>query len=110
MNAARPTKKDHAASATLANICLTSCRKLVEQLEKTKEAILTQFREKLKAHEHLLRLALNEAEAIAWETEFPHLVFPMLAMEKAQAVAAWHARQRSMRRAASPTHIPRMIH
>jgi hypothetical protein len=101
MNAVRQTKKDRAANETLANICLTSCRKLVTQIEKTKDAILAQFRDKLETHEHLLRLALNEAEAIAWETKFPHLVFPMLATEKAQTVATWLARQRSMNRAAS---------
>lgn len=46
----------------------------------------------------LFRLALNEAEAIAWQTGFPHLVFPALAWEKALALAAWHARQQSIRR------------
>jgi len=101
MNADQQMKPDRDASATLADICLTSCRKLLAQIEKTKDAILAQFREKFEAHEHLLRLALNEAEAIAWETEFPHLVFPMLATEKTQAVATWLARQRSMNRAPS---------
>src|SRR6476660_1233046 len=99
MNADRETRKDRDASITLANSCLTSCRKLVAQIEKTKDAILAQFRAKLEAHEHMIRLALNEAEAIAWETEYPHLVFPMLAMEKAHAVAAWLTRQRSIARA-----------
>ena len=37
----------------------------------------------------MLRLALNEAEAIAWQTEYPHLIFPTLAQEKAEEVAAW---------------------
>src|SRR6267142_3597661 len=102
MNAVRPTKKDCTTTGSLANLCLTSCRKLVAQIENTKDGILAQFREKVEAHEHLLRLALNEAEAIAWETEFPHLVFPMLATEKAQAVAAWDARQQSIRATRSP--------
>ena len=46
----------------------------------------------------LLKLALNEAEALAWETGFPHLFFPLLAMEKACALAAWHLRQQFIRR------------
>jgi hypothetical protein len=46
---------------------------------------------------HLLHLALNEAEALAWQTGFPALVFPELALEKANRVAEWHERQRSMR-------------
>src|SRR5436190_18972654 len=44
----------------------------------------------------LLRQALNEAEAIAWQTGFPQLVFPTLALEKARAVATWENRQRTM--------------
>jgi hypothetical protein len=37
---------------------------------------------------------LNEAEALAWQTAYPHLLFPSLAVEKIQSVAAWQARQR----------------
>src|SRR3979409_1893416 len=81
----------------LVEVCLTTCRNFLEQIEKTKEAILTEFRATLGAHSQLLRLALNEAEALAWQTDYPHLVFPALAVEKAQAVATWDARQRSLR-------------
>jgi hypothetical protein len=45
----------------------------------------------------LLQLVLNEAEALAWQTGVAHLVFPLLAQEKVKAVAAWHARQKSIR-------------
>jgi hypothetical protein len=51
----------------------------------------------------LLQHALNEAEAIAWQTGFPQLVFPSLALEKAHAVAAWEARQRTLRQASYET-------
>jgi hypothetical protein len=44
----------------------------------------------------LLELAMNEAEALAWQTDFPQLFFPTLAAEKAGAVAGWHARQRRL--------------
>ena len=47
---------------------------------------------------HVLELALNEAAALAWQTGFPCLFFPLLAMEKASAVAAWHLRQQFIRR------------
>lgn len=47
----------------------------------------------------LFHLALNEAEALAWESGFPELIFPLLAQEKAGKLAAWHARQQSVRRA-----------
>jgi hypothetical protein len=46
----------------------------------------------------LLRLALNEAEALAWQTGFPQLVFPSLAAEKAQGVSQWYRRQNAIRR------------
>ena len=35
----------------------------------------------------LLDSALNEAEALAWQTPYPHLVFPALAEEKASSVS-----------------------
>src|SRR5437588_12104412 len=85
------------STRTFANSCVATCRKLINQLAEAKEAILSEFRQSVGADEHLLRLALNEAEAIAWQTEVPHLVFPDLAAEKAQAVAAWHARQNFLR-------------
>ena len=47
---------------------------------------------------HVLELALNEAAALAWQTGFPDLFFPLLAMEKVCAVAAWHLRQQLVRR------------
>jgi len=47
---------------------------------------------------HLLQLALKEAEAIAWQTGVPELVFHALAEEKLQGVQAWCARQEQVRR------------
>ena len=84
-----------------AAVCLASCRKLLRALRQTKLTILNEFRLTLGAHQQMLKLALNEAEALAWETGYPHLVFPLLATEKAQAVAAWTTRQSSIARARS---------
>jgi hypothetical protein len=36
---------------------------------------------------------LNEAEALAWQTDYPQLFFPTLAMEKVQAVVSRRPRQ-----------------
>src|SRR5260370_10034831 len=94
MNATHSIQNDTTPGVALAKACLASCQKLVAQIQKTKEAIMAEFHEALGAQDHLLRLALNEAEALAWQTAYPHLVFPALAAEKAQAVATWHARQR----------------
>ena len=98
MNAIHRTKENLTAQSSPTTARLRSCRKLISAIEKTKEAILIEFRERIETREHLLRLALNEAEAVAWQSGFPQLVFPTLAMEKAQAVTAWHVRQRTMRR------------
>ncbi len=95
MNAIEQSITNSPAPRTLGSACLASCQKLLAQIEQTRNAILAEFRETLAAHEHLLRLAVNEAEALAWQTGFPHLLFPALAMEKVRAVAAWHERQES---------------
>jgi hypothetical protein len=77
--------------------CVASCRKLLAQLEDVREQVVTEFRDRLEDHKHVLDLALNEAEALAWETGFPQLFFPALATEKASAVTGWHVRQQSLR-------------
>lgn len=77
--------------------CVAECKKLLARLDATKNAVIHEFSETVEGHQQLLRLAVNEAEAIAWETEFPYLVFPTLAQEKAQEVARWSDHQRHVR-------------
>ena len=74
-----------------------SCRKVRAQIAGVKAAIFAELRRAFPAPERLVRLALNEAEAAAWQTKYPHLFFHALATEKIQAVAAWNARQQSVR-------------
>jgi len=102
MKTTTQTNENLVARPSFTKTCLASCQKLLAQIEKVKDAILAEFRETRETHEQLLRLALNEAEALAWQTAYPHLVFPMLATEKAQAVAAWEARQQSIRGTRAP--------
>jgi hypothetical protein len=78
--------------------CVASCQRILAQITAAKEAVFAESHQALKSQERLLRLALNEAEATAWETKYPHLVFPVLATEKVQAVIAWDAHQQSVRR------------
>lgn len=85
--------------ATLKQACVGSCQKVLAQVARVKAAIFAEARTALNTQQHLLRLALNEAEAQAWQTEYPHLVFPALAMEKVQAVTAWSRRQQYVRHA-----------
>lgn len=79
------------------NACLASCQKILAQVAKVRASVFAESIKALQSHEHLLRLALNEAEATAWQTKYPHLVFPTLATEKVQAVIAWNERQQSIR-------------
>lgn len=83
--------------------CAACCRKVLAQISRVKESLFTETRDLLEAPEHLLRLALNEAEAAAWETRFPHLVFPSLAMEKVETLVAWDRHQQTVRRLSAVT-------
>ena len=89
--------------------CIDSCRKLLAQIENVKEQVVAEFRDRVEEHQHLLDLAVNEAEALAWQTEFPQLFFPTLATEKARAVTGWHLRQQSLRRRTGRCSWPRDV-
>ena len=89
MNAIQQTHDHTSTSGTFKRVCVASCRKLLTQIESSKDSIFDEFRDLIGGQERMLRLALNEAEAIAWQTEYPHLIFPTLAHEKAEEVATW---------------------
>jgi hypothetical protein len=78
--------------------CVEQCRKLAAHLASAKESLITELAESYEISERLLQLAVQEAEAIAWDTEYPHLVFPALAMEKVRVAANWQERQGVIRR------------
>lgn len=83
----------------LASACLAQCQKLAAQIAQAKNNLVAEFKEAFGVQEKVLQLAMNEAEALAWETEYPHLVFPSLALEKVGVAANWHERQQLIRRA-----------
>jgi hypothetical protein len=72
---------------------LHSCKQILAQIKNAKESILAEARNTLAAPEQLLRLAVSEAEALAFQTRYPQLVFADLAEEKVQRVALWNERQ-----------------
>jgi len=74
------------------------CEAVRKAIARTKETVLQDYFDLAQEHANVLRLALNEAEALAWQTAHPHLFFPALAAEKAQSAVQWHRRQRSVRR------------
>ena len=91
------TNGNRGNGSSFRNTCRATCQKIKVQIAGVKEAIYAESSRAFAAPERLIRLALNEAEAVAWQTKYPHLFFPALATEKVQAVAAWDARQRSVR-------------
>ena len=86
------------AQSSFGSRWVASCKKLLAQMESVKAAVVSEFRGRLEEHDRMVELAVNEAEALAWETGFPQLLFPDLAVEKAYAVAGWHERQQALRR------------
>ena len=69
---------------------------IMTQINNARETILAEARKSLHIQERLLRLAVNEAEGLAWQTMYPQLVFPDLAMEKIQRVVKWIRRQQQI--------------
>ena len=67
---------------------IASSEKLIVGIEQAKRELAAGHQFDLP--ERLFRVALNEAEALAWETEYPQLVFPSLAEEKIEAISAWY--------------------
>ena len=72
-------------------------RAALQLVRQAKKVLFEQLKAGSPIPAHLLHLALTEAEALAWQTPIPHLVFPVLAVEKAQTAIQWHVRQRRMR-------------
>lgn len=101
MNTTHP-KQNVTVEKNIADRCVRSYKKLIVEIERAKNKIADEFRETVAAHQHLFQLALQEAEALAWETEYPQLVFPSLAVEKVQGIGAGHAPRQTL-------HHPRLI-
>lgn len=72
-----------------------------QTVRQARATIEREFSELTHLEPRLSRLALNEAEALAWQSGVPVLVFPVLAEEKIRALMAWRDYQASIRRANS---------
>ncbi len=96
MNAIQPNECRNENRKNTLGHALDTCKEVLAQIKNVEEAILSEARNTLEAPEHLLRLALSEAEALAFQTRYPQLVFADLAVEKIQGAAAWSKRQRSL--------------
>jgi hypothetical protein len=81
------------------NFCIACAKKLMAEVQRTKQELTAQFRRAFRGNERMLRLVLNEAEALAFLTEYPLLVFPTLALEKVEGAVAWQRHQMQVRAA-----------
>jgi len=81
---------------SFATACFASCQKLAAQIDQVKTTFLAEFHDTFAAHGQLLNHVINEADALAWQTDYPQLFFPALALEKVQAAANWKARQEQL--------------
>ncbi len=97
MNTINTNEKEKLTEQTIANLGAQSYKKSLAGIEQAKNRIASEFQDTLKLHGQPFQLAINEAEALARQTDYPHLLFPSLAMEKIQTVAAWQTRQQSLR-------------
>jgi hypothetical protein len=81
---------------SLTTFCTDCARKLAAEIKRTKQELAAQFRKSFTGNERMLRLVLNEAEALAFLTEYPQLVFPSLALEKVEGAVAWQKHQQEV--------------
>jgi hypothetical protein len=73
--------------------CRASYHKWAAHIDQAKDRLMAEFADAFEAKDTLLNHALNQADALAWQTAYPHLVFPVLAVERVEAAARWHQRQ-----------------
>ncbi len=67
--------------------------KVAKWIETARKGLADEWQPRFSLSDPSLHLALGEAEALAWQTAFPHLVFPELAREKINKAIAWQRRQ-----------------
>ena len=73
----------HSSCTDLApNLPSNACRKMLRALADLRQKLQRRYVDTDPRSAELVRITLAEAEALAWETSFPHLVLPLLAEER----------------------------
>ncbi len=80
----------------LQSACGYCYQRVLGRLADIRATVEREFSRRMGGYEQLLKSAVNEAEALAWQTPYPHLLFPVLAEEKATAAQQWTAHQRAV--------------
>ena len=78
------------------------CQRVLARLAAVKARVEREFGPTTAGNDQLLRAAVIEAEALAWQTPYPHLLFPVLAEEKAAEARKWAVHQRAIWERSSP--------
>jgi hypothetical protein len=73
-------------STTLRESFDSLCASLIRLKKSVGQRLMREFRQHIPVA--LIQRALADAEKAAYETEFPHLVYPLLAEEKVRLMAA----------------------
>ena len=102
MNTTECNKLNLTADKTLKDTCQELCAKFVQQIGQAKNNLVAEFQGAFATQQQLLQLAIVEADALAWQTDYPHLLFPALATEKIERAAQWRTRQHFLMRNTSP--------
>jgi hypothetical protein len=76
--------------------CAYCYQEALRRLTAVKARVEREFGQEMAGYEPLLKAAINEAEAVAWQTPYPHLFFPVLAEEKAAEAQQWAGHQRAI--------------
>ncbi len=76
--------------------CAHCYQEVLGGLNAVKVGIERELGQEMAGYERLLKAAINEAEAVAWQTPYPHLFFPVLAEEKAAEARQWVGHQRTI--------------
>lgn len=86
----------------LRTACVQCYDGVLRRLARMKVKIEREFAQEMAGYEQVLKAAINEAEAVAWQTPYPQLFFPVLAEEKAVEAQEWAGHQRAIRERTSP--------
>jgi len=78
--------------------CLRACARLARELNRVKNELTGHFQQLLDLPAPWLQQSVNEAEALAWQAGFPHLLFPVLAEEKVRKLGRWYNHQQKVQR------------
>ena len=83
----KPINQNHCSSAHV-EVPAGFCAKLWDALVTLKEQLLAKYEDALPGRRHFVRELIAEAEALAWETPFPHLFLPDFAEARFEAALA----------------------